>query len=311
MTLVEIRWICELFEKKNMSKAAGVLYVSQPALSQCLQRVERQLGFPLFHRSNKGLVPTEKGSLFHQAAASILDTYDRFLAQAELLDLKKLNHITIGMAPYISSCCSVEIIQKLCGLYPDIRFKVYEAYTPELIQALENNTIQLMVTSTPACPEGTKVRSFGTVPCVIFLRKGSQAARYAYMENQVPYLDPKYLKEEPFCITYTGQATRLLAENLLAEAGISPTVIHESRHISSLYRYAQQGIATGIATLTPFVQKQDCLVDTNLIYRIPPAYRWSHAQMVIYTQAALERIMPARVYDIISQSVSNFICLTP
>lgn len=112
MTLVEIRWICELFEKKNMSKAAGVLYVSQPALSQCLQRVERRLGFPLFHRSNKGLVPTEKGILFHQAAASILDTYDRFLAQAELLDLKKSNHITIGMAPYISSCCSVEIIQK-------------------------------------------------------------------------------------------------------------------------------------------------------------------------------------------------------
>ena len=53
------------------------------------------------------------------------------------------------------------------------------------------------------------------------------------------------------------------------------------------------------------------LVDTNLIYRIPSAYRWSHTQMVIYTQAALERIMPARVYDIISQSVSNCICLTP
>lgn len=57
MTLDEIRWISELFETRKMSKAAETLFVSQPALSQCLQRVEQQLGFKLFERSNKGLEP--------------------------------------------------------------------------------------------------------------------------------------------------------------------------------------------------------------------------------------------------------------
>ena len=131
------------------------------------------------------------------------------------------------------------------------------------------------------------------------------------MENHIRYLDPKYLKEEPFCATYTGQATRLLAENLLAEAGICPAIIHESRHISPLYQYAQQGIATGIATLTPPVEKQDSLSDTKLIYQIPPSYQWSHTQMVIYTQAALDPIMPARVYEIISQNVSKSVSIHP
>ena len=64
MTLDELRWMCELFKTQNMSRAVENLYISQPALSQCLRRIEHQLGFKLFERSNKGLTPTKKGTLF-------------------------------------------------------------------------------------------------------------------------------------------------------------------------------------------------------------------------------------------------------
>ena len=81
MTLDEIRWMTELFRTQNMSKAAETLFVSQPALSQCVKRIEAQLGFPLFERSNKGLVPTEKGLLFSRAAQDITGCYQQFCAR--------------------------------------------------------------------------------------------------------------------------------------------------------------------------------------------------------------------------------------
>ena len=43
MTIDEIRWMLELFETGKMSKAAENLYISQPALSQCLQKLEKEM----------------------------------------------------------------------------------------------------------------------------------------------------------------------------------------------------------------------------------------------------------------------------
>ena len=83
MTIDEIRWMLELFETRKMSKAAENQYISQPALSQCVQRIEQQLGFRLFERSNKGLNPTSKGQLFYEAAVDITATYQHFLTRAD------------------------------------------------------------------------------------------------------------------------------------------------------------------------------------------------------------------------------------
>ena len=97
MTIEELRWMTRLFETRNMSRAAETLFVSQPALSQCVRRIEEQLGFKLFTRSNKGLEPTEKGLLFAEAAQSITNTYRVFLTKAELSDRAGLDELTIGL----------------------------------------------------------------------------------------------------------------------------------------------------------------------------------------------------------------------
>ena len=75
MKLEELAWMTVLFRTRKMSKAAEALFISQPALTQCVQRIEAELGFPLFSRSIKGLVPTEKGELFYQMS---LDTTARY-----------------------------------------------------------------------------------------------------------------------------------------------------------------------------------------------------------------------------------------
>ena len=70
MTLDELNWICDLFSTCNMSRSADNLYISQSALSQCVNRIEKQVGFPLFERSNKGLKPTEKGLIMSSSLLS-------------------------------------------------------------------------------------------------------------------------------------------------------------------------------------------------------------------------------------------------
>lgn len=301
MTIDEISWMLELFRSGKVSAAAEKLYISQSAMSQCLQRIETQLGFRLFERNNRGLIPTEKGILFRSAAEKIMESYNEFLTGAALLDQKELKDISIGMAPYLSSRCSVELINTLRKKYPDIRFSVYDAFTPDLLNALRDNRIQLLVTNEIAGPEDFEKYEFGKMSTVIFLRRGSPAEGKVFIKNGKRYLDPKYLAEEPLALTRQGQASRNLSDELLKEAGISPPVVHETRHISSLYKYAQEGIASAIAQLTAEAAEMD--ENEHLICRVTGNYKRAHTRWNIKYSPGIGRMIP----DGLFQTIQNIV----
>lgn len=297
MTVEEIRWMTILFQTGQISKTAEMLFISQPALSQCVKRIEAQLGFSLFERSNKGLVPTERGQLFYKTAIEITDSYQKFLTQTSLLDQSELHELTIGMGAYLSNCCSADIVQRLQKAYPHIRFSVYEGSFEDMLRALRDNIVQIVVTTGQFSKDGLVSYPFGRIPNVIFLRKGSPAAQYAYTENGRRYLDPKYLEDEPLALTKKDQASRQMAENLIAEAGFKPRIEHESRHLATVYRYASQGIASAIIPLTKIEEKRD--QDFHLIHWIPETYQWASYRSTIIVQPEIDRIIPKQIYKII------------
>lgn len=303
MTIEELRWMTRLFETRNMSKAAETLFVSQPALSQCVRRIEAQLGFKLFTRSNKGLEPTEKDLLFAEAAQSITATYRDFLTKAELADRAGLEELTIGLPPYLSSCCSAEMIGELAALFPDTRFSVMEGSWEVLLDALRANEIQLVYTSGPLELPGVKVHTFGRGELVILLRRGSPLSAQIQEENGVGFLDPRLLQGEPLALTKPGQATRRLAEGLLREAEIPVNTVQESRHIETLYRYAQKGIATAIVPLMADMEDRDR--ENGLICRIPKSYRAAAICGCIAVLPELDRLIPREVYSVIRDNVRN------
>ena len=302
MTLDEIGWMNKLFETRNMTKAAEQLFVSQPALSQCLRRIEQQLGFTLFSRSNKGLVPTERGLLFAQTVRTITDAYQEFLVKAELSIKSQLGEIVIGMPPFLSACCSAEVVEQLQDALPEVRFSVHEGSLDVLLVALRENEIQLAVTTGPLELEDVRIHSFGRGRLVIFLRKGSPVAAYVQEKDGKRYLDPALLQDEPLATTKPGQATRRLAEKLIGEAGLPPEhVRQESRHIETLYRYARKGIATAIAPLMSDSEEKD--ETDRLICYIPEHYRWSFTCGCIVVRPELDRLIPRPVFDILEKNV--------
>lgn len=302
MTIDELQWMCELFRTKNMTKAVDNLYISQPALSQCLRRVEKQLGFRLFERSNKGLTPTKKGELFYEASQKIVNIYQEFLYQASLMDQNKLKSVRIGLPPYMSMLHSTDLLKNLHAAYPEISFSLCEAYTEDMVAMLLSGQIQVMVTNEPTRIQGTVSYPFGgRLPTVIYLRRNSPAAQYAFVKNGRQYLDPKYLAEEPLTLTRPGQSSRELAEAVLRECGISPNILQETRHITMLYYYAKEGISSGIGPCTPAVRKMD--EDEHLIYWIPENYRWSTIRSRIHVLPELDRILPGPMMEIMKNSL--------
>lgn len=79
MTLQQLHYVITISEMGSLSKAAEILYISQPSLSSAVQELENELGFPLFHRSGKGMSLTNDGLEFLPYARQLHQYYDVIL----------------------------------------------------------------------------------------------------------------------------------------------------------------------------------------------------------------------------------------
>lgn len=303
MTLDEIRWMSELCETRKMSKAAENLFISQPALSQCLQRVEKELGFKLFSRSNKGMVPTEKAFLFYETAQTISNSYQNFLTKAALMDQKELREISIAMPPYLSSNASTDLLIQLKAACPDIQFSVLECSAAKMEENLRNNEAQIMITSEPFVPVGMASYPLAKALTAIFLRADSGLRAFAEKRNGRNYLEPSLLREEPITITKKGQSSRLLAEMLFAECGISPNIRHETSHISTLFKNAKVGISSSIGLCTQLVMDMD--KDGTIVHFVSEKYKLSKVRVMAYTLKEVDNLIPKELYQILRKAITE------
>ena len=79
MTLQQLRYVTVISETGTLSRAAEVLYISQPSLSGAVQELERELGFALFHRSSHGMALTPDGEEFISYARQVCQQYEVLL----------------------------------------------------------------------------------------------------------------------------------------------------------------------------------------------------------------------------------------
>lgn len=79
MTLQQLRYVIVISETGTLSRAAEVLYISQPSLSGAVQDLERELGFALFRRSSRGMMPTPDGVEFISYARQVCQQYEALL----------------------------------------------------------------------------------------------------------------------------------------------------------------------------------------------------------------------------------------
>lgn len=81
MTIQQLRYAVEVEKCHSITIAAENLHMSQPNLSRALRELENALGFPIFNRTPRGIVPTAKGEEFLHYAGSILKRFDEMAAR--------------------------------------------------------------------------------------------------------------------------------------------------------------------------------------------------------------------------------------
>lgn len=150
MTLNQIIYFEKTAERMHMASAARELMIAQPSLSMSLSKLEDELGVPLFEKRGRGIALTAEGEVFLYHARQIIRDVDA-AATREMKRLKDQAEDTLTIA-YINPLSEHFLPQlfrafQASGRAASAHLKSVEMDTGEIIQALQNNTVDLAFSS--------------------------------------------------------------------------------------------------------------------------------------------------------------------
>jgi len=140
-------YILEIARQKSITKAAEAMEISQSALSQCLIRVEKEMGAPLFNRKKTSLSPTDAGKLYIEAAEKVVDTKRRL--QAEISSMAGRKCISIGISSIWGMDMMLEIIPIFREQYPEVTLELDKANFSALSNGYMHGKYDILVTCAP------------------------------------------------------------------------------------------------------------------------------------------------------------------
>ncbi len=148
-TLSSYRIFFEVANAGNISKAANVLFISQPAISKSIQKLEDSLGTKLFLRNSKGVVLTAEGELLYEHTKVAFQSLD--LAEEQLKQMVQLGvgSIKIGVSSTLCKYMLLPYLKEFIKENPHIGISISCQSTNETLKMLEDNKIDIGLIGRP------------------------------------------------------------------------------------------------------------------------------------------------------------------
>lgn len=174
-----LRSFVTLAEERHFGRAAARLHIAQPALSQQLQQLEREVGTRLVDRSTRRVDLTDAGRLLQQRAREVLATLERTAADLALVGAGRAGTVRIGFVGTATYDVLPQVARRVRADLPDLVLELSgELLAPALLDAVHEGGLDLAVLRPGAgeVPPGLVVEQLRTEPLVAVLPSAHPAA---------------------------------------------------------------------------------------------------------------------------------------
>jgi DNA-binding transcriptional LysR family regulator len=238
MTMTQIRYFLTVAQELSFSKAAELLYVSQPAISRQMAQLEQELGVRLFDRTNQGVSMTEAGEQF---AAFFQDSQRNFQdLVASVRQQSGSVHGTIRMGcteGWDLSSFFPQLSASLAQRYPDLTLSLSGFNLDHILHALERGEVDVILTNGSLLHGRDRVSS-----AVLTRRRGILLFSAYHRLAQKPGLALEDFRDEPFYVTAPLSMKEATIEllSLCADADFLPNIEYVSS-LSAAYMKLSSG----------------------------------------------------------------------
>lgn len=149
MTLSELRFVVSVAHERNFRRAAAKSFVSQPALSLAIKKIENELGVSIFERNRMGISLTSVGEKIVSQAQTVLAEVDKIKEISLLEKNTQQIQIKLGLIYSIAPYLLPLIIPKLEEINSDITLDAEEDITKNLITKLQDGSLDAAIIALP------------------------------------------------------------------------------------------------------------------------------------------------------------------
>lgn len=249
---------CEVASHKSFSKAAKSLYMTQPAVSQAIMQLEKDLELRLFTRTPRGVVLTNEGQLlleYVSSAISLIDTGEKKMRESKNLTMGELK---IGVGDTISRYFLLPYLEKFHNQYPNIKLKIFNRTTPELCAMLKSGDIDIAICNLPIKDSSLKIKKCMDIQDIFVCGE-------KYIEQFSSSIALDDLKDFPLILLEPKSNSREYVEKYLLSQGIKINPEIELGSHELLLEFAK--INLGIACVIQEFSKE--YLEKGLVYKLP------------------------------------------
>jgi LysR family hydrogen peroxide-inducible transcriptional activator len=176
MELHQLRYFVAVAQAGNFTRAAQRCHVSQPSLSQQIQKLERRLKQPLFHRLGRKAVLTDAGRMLLDRAMAILAGVDDAERRLRSGDEAQGARLAIGAIPTVAPFVLPPTLESFTSKAPHAELIVREDVTGQLVPAVVEGELDLALVALPLADPHLESEELFTEPLLLAMPEGHPLA---------------------------------------------------------------------------------------------------------------------------------------
>ncbi|WP_156288246.1 LysR family transcriptional regulator [Oceanobacillus salinisoli] len=247
----------EVVERKNFSRAAEALHMSQPAVSQYISALEKELGVKLLERTNKYVELNKAGEIVYQYAKAIFKDYEKMKILVSDMKNDPSGNLKIGASYTIGEYLLPKMLARLQEEYPLIVPSVSIGNTEDIGSKLVSREIDIGLIEGEYSHRQITAEQFATDEMYIIA-----SGRESLLTDNI---SRTYLEEQTWIIREEGSGTRIMLEEFFETYHITPTRLISLGSTQTIKEGVESGL--GISLLSNLTFKKE--LELNRIQKLP------------------------------------------
>lgn len=240
MTLDDLKIFVAACEEKNLSAVARQMSRTQPAVSQHIVRLEKELGSPLLERRARGVEPTQAGKIFYEHVLEGLDNIAQGVRQVQQLNSGESGTLGITTGGTTIKHFMKEAVVEFRRLYPKVDLHFHSANSHRrCIEALRNEQADLAFITMGVQMKGIEQRPFVEVPWVLVVPQDDKMGLKKSLKT-------RQLKNIPYIGLKESSTSQNQLESLLRENGIQDQTITTVDDWDTAIQFVEMGLGYAI-----------------------------------------------------------------
>jgi len=249
---------CTVARCGSLSHAARELYVSQPAISQSMHRLEYMLGCTLFTRTSRGITLTSEGRMLYSYADKAISLISAAEDKLNRMRTLQSGGLMIGASDTLCQFFLLPYLERFHTEYPEVQLQVTNRTTPDTVELLKVGKVDIALVNLPVDDGALCVRDVLKVHDVFV----ASEARFKHLKGRPVSMTD--LAHEPLVLLEQASNSRKYLDDFASVCGITLHPEIELGAHSLLVEFAKIGL--GVACVTSEFAKQ--AIDSGELFEI-------------------------------------------